>query len=98
MEEAEQRDKNRPLNTYSANGIQVVVWQNEGQNGPYITASPQRRYRDTEGNWKTSKTFRLNDLPMLAEVLSKVFQDYGLKKRDQKADEPVEFAGDDVPF
>ncbi|MGD9648116.1 MAG: hypothetical protein AB7U73_20555, partial [Pirellulales bacterium] len=66
---------NRPVRTYRLGLISAAVFANtreaQGeQEGRVVhTVQLQRRYRDGEGNWKTSASFDLSTLPAAIEAL-----------------------------
>ncbi len=66
---------NRPLRTYRLGLVSASVFANtrEGQGeqeGRIVySVQLQRRFRDTEANWKTSSSFDLSTLPAAIEAL-----------------------------
>lgn len=75
---------NMPEKRFSAGGISATVWSNvgEGKNGAvsFRTVSFQRTYKDKEGNWKTSSSLRIHDLPKAQVVLQKAYEYLVLKE------------------
>lgn len=75
---------NMPERKFSAGGISATVWNNvgEGKTGAvtYRTVSFQRTYKDKEGNWKTSNSLRIHDLPKAQVVLQKAYEYLVLKE------------------
>jgi hypothetical protein len=50
---AEKHAKNRPLATHKAgNGVEVNLWNNQGPNGDYLSASIRHSYKDKDGQWQ----------------------------------------------
>lgn len=74
---------NVPEKRFSTGGINATVWKNQkkGAEGEseYRTISIDRRYKDKEGNWKTSSSLRVNDLPKVALVANKAYEFVVLK-------------------
>ena len=86
----EEREKNAPVKTYRAHGVEVSVWENIGPNGKYYTVSCQRRYKDNSEGWKSTKTFRLGDLPALSLLTGEAFREFKIQTREGVGDEPSE--------
>jgi hypothetical protein len=68
-----------PLKSFRSGAIQVAIWENEnlspeGQIQTYKTVSFERRYKDKSGEWKSSNSLRVNDLPKAALLLSKAYE------------------------
>ena len=70
-----QEEKRRPEQTFRAGAISVSVWKNTTKEGDkeYRSVTFERRYMDKDGNWKTSGSLRVNDLPKAAVVIAKAF-------------------------
>lgn len=76
-----------PVKKFKAGGIQVAVWENETkEGGKYNTVSIDRRYKDKEDNWKSSGSFRMNDLPKAIVALQKAFEFLALKENTAEAE------------
>lgn len=74
-----QETNNMPEKKFSTGGIVASIWLNHGKskNGEvvsYKTVSLQRRYQDKDGNWQSTATLRLNDLPRASLVLQKAYE------------------------
>ncbi len=70
---------NKPLCKFSAGQVTAAVWDNKipGKNGSEVEilkATVQRRYKDKEGNWKSSNSFSRNEIPLAIYALGKAFQ------------------------
>jgi len=78
--------KNRPEKIFSTGAIHVSVWKNEsvkdGNKSEFRTVSLQRRYTDKSGEWKSTSTLRINDLPKAALALNKAFEFLVMKGQD----------------
>jgi hypothetical protein len=80
-------NKNRPEKTFSTGAINVSVWKNEGTTkdgakSEFRTVNIQRRYADKSGEWKSTSTFRVNDLPRLALAINKAFEHLTMNERE----------------
>ncbi len=68
---------NQPLKKYRAGQVSAAVWENEanvnGQNVTLRKATVERRYKDKDGNWKSSGSFGRNEIPLAIYVLGKAF-------------------------
>jgi len=71
--------ENLPEKKFKAGAISATVWLNKGQGKQgdemiYKTISVERNYKDKEGNWQTTSSFRINDLPKLAVVSMEAYK------------------------
>ena len=48
--------------------ISASIWENPTEKGNFYNVTFERRYRDTEGNWKSTHSYGLDDLLVLAKV------------------------------
>jgi hypothetical protein len=69
---------NSPEMKFRAGSICATIWHNsvekEGEKASFNTISLERTYKDKEGNWQTTNSFRLNDLPRLSLVAQKAYE------------------------
>ena len=71
---------NLPEKKFRAGAISATVWRNVGtskQTGDpteYKTISLQRGYKDKNGQWQNTTSFRINDLPRLGLVLRQAYE------------------------
>lgn len=70
---------NMPEKKFSTGALVATVWQNqgkskEGDNVSYRTVSFQRRYKDNSGEWQSTSTLRVNDLPKASLILQKAYE------------------------
>ncbi len=70
---------------FSTGAISAVVWSNEGKDSEgkvteFNTISIERRYQDKEGEWKSTSSFRVTDLPKVALVANKAYEYIVLKE------------------
>src|SRR3989338_6160687 len=76
---------NLPEKKFSAGAICATIWRNNGTNKKtgeaveYRTIQLDRRYKDKEGNWQSTGSLRLNDLPKASLVLQKAYEYLVLK-------------------
>ncbi|USN45795.1 MAG: hypothetical protein H6502_01535 [Candidatus Woesearchaeota archaeon] len=81
--------KKHPLAKFRAGSISATIWENIGKNDKgetvsYRTVSFGRGYKDANGNWQTTTSLRLQDLPKASLVLSKAYEYLVLDEDDQK--------------
>ena len=70
---------NMPEKKFSTGGLNATVWQNQGKNKEgldvsFRTVSFQRRYKDKNGEWQSTSTLRINDLPKASLILEKAYE------------------------
>lgn len=75
---------------YNAGGISATIWKNstkseDGKPQSYNTISIDRKYKDKEGNWKSTTSMRITDLPKVQLVASEAFKFLSLKDDAQSA-------------
>jgi hypothetical protein len=85
--------RNKPEKVFSTGAIHVSVWKNEsikdGNKSEFRTVSVQRRYADKNGEWKSTSTLRINDLPRVTLALNKAFEYLVLKGQDSEIIEEI---------
>ncbi len=68
-----------PRARFKAGGVQVAVWDNVSKEGQlFQTVSIDRSYKAGD-EWKTTKTFRSNDLPKMILALEKAYEYLALR-------------------
>ncbi|MBN1489908.1 MAG: hypothetical protein JXA69_08325 [Phycisphaerae bacterium] len=67
-----------PLKKFSAGSISCAIWENpttvNGQKVNILKATVERRYKDSDGQWKSSGSFSRNEIPLVQYVLGKAFE------------------------
>ena len=80
----------QPVAKYRAGQVSCALWENEakvdGRTVTMLKATVERRYKDKNGDWKSSGSFSRNEIPLAIHCLSKAF-DYIIEK--QAEDAPV---------
>ena len=82
---------NTPKQKFSTGVISATIWKNsgiskKGEPVEFRTISLQRRYTDEKGEWKSTSSLRINDLPKAALVLNKAYEYLVLKEQADSAD------------
>jgi hypothetical protein len=78
-------EKNQPVKKVRAGAISVSIFENagKGRNGEATTFSSvvlQKRYKDQNGDWQTSGSLNVNDLPKAALLLQEAYRHLVLKQ------------------
>jgi len=68
----------KPIKKFQAGGISAAVWKNlvklgNGSEGSMLSVTLDRRYKDSQGEWQSSSSYRLNDLPKTVLVLTQAY-------------------------
>ena len=95
--------KNLPEKKFTTKGfISATVWKNTGRSKKtgetmtFRTVSLERRYTDKDGEWQSSNSFRLNDLPKVALVAQKAFEYLVMNGEEDRAATSEEEIGEVV--
>ena len=76
---------NAPEKKFSTGVISATIWKNSGTSKKgepveFKTISLQRRYTDEKGEWNSTSSLRINDLPKASLVLNKAYEYLVLKE------------------
>ena len=65
-----------PIKKFSAGAVSAAVWENPSTNGEgsFQTVTLQKAYKDKQGDWKHSASFKASDLPKAMLVLNKAYE------------------------
>ena len=67
-----------PVRKFRAGTISCAIWENEARVNDttvaLLRATVERRYKDRDGNWKSSNSFGRNEIPLVQYVLGKAFE------------------------
>jgi hypothetical protein len=71
--------ENKPVKKFQAGGICAALWQNkmtlkDGRHIETLSVSLDRRYKDSDGEWKSSSSLKENDIPKAMLVLAKAYE------------------------
>lgn len=80
----------KPEATFRAGTVSAAVWSNdvttkEGAQRKVSSVSFEKRYKDKDGEWKTSKSLSSQDVPKALMVLSKAYEHITLKMPEEAA-------------
>ena len=65
---ANEPQKNLPADTLREGSLKATIWRNEGQNGVYHSVNLSRTYKDDQGNYHDTGSFRAQDMLGLSEL------------------------------
>ena len=67
----------RPTAKFRAGQVSCALWENDitvnGTNKTILKASIERRYKDRDGDWKSSNSFGRNEIALAIYCLEKAF-------------------------
>ena len=64
----------QPDKRFKAGAITATVWENKQDNYSYFTVSLEKSYKDKTGNWKTTNTMKIDELPKAKMALEKAYE------------------------
>ena len=84
----------KPVAKFRAGQVSAAIWENEvSMNGRKVTmlkATVERRYKDKDGQWKSSSSFSRNEIPLAVYCLQKSFEHIiGSQKEDDSVEEEM---------
>ena len=62
-----------PIDRKSDAGVTAAIWENDGKHGKFHNVTVSRSYKDSNGNYQNTNSFRKQDLPVLMEVLREAY-------------------------
>ena len=78
----------KPEKKYRCGGVEGAIWKNnvviDGHDVTKYSVQIQRRYQDSQGEWKDTSSFPLSDLPRVALVAARCFEWLTLKESDEQ--------------
>jgi len=84
----------KPVAKFKAGQISAALWENEiiaknGHRATVLKATVERRYKDRDGNWKSSGSFSRNEIPLAIYCLQKAFEKIIEMQIDESSDSGV---------
>lgn len=65
----------KPFDKVVLGSIQLAIWKNTNDKGnAYYSVTFEKRYRDTEGEWKSTSSLNRDDLLVLAQASEMAFR------------------------
>ena len=75
----------KPVDEVRFGAVKAAIWRNETDNGSRFNVTFSRSYRDSEGEWKSTSSFRRDDLLVLAKIADRVHSRiFALQREDRK--------------
>lgn len=66
-----------PVKKFSAGAISCSLWENQiavgGIPTTVLKATVERRYKDRNGEWKSSNSYSRNEIPLVIHLLQQAF-------------------------
>ena len=76
----------KPVDEVRIGAVKAAIWRNETDNGSRFNVTFSRSYKDSEGEWKNTHSFRRDDLLVVAKAAdqahSRIFE---LQREEKKA-------------
>lgn len=85
-----EKQTNKPVEKYKAGSVECAIWQQETDNGNFLTVSTHRNYLEKDGkpdnkeDWKKTNNLRINDIPAMILVLQKAYEYAKLKQKPEE--------------
>lgn len=72
-------EKQQPDKKFKAGAVSATIWANalkdrQGNSFSVYTVSFERSYKDRDGQWKSTNSLRVNDIPKLQLVASEAYE------------------------
>ncbi|MCB1832632.1 MAG: hypothetical protein KDH19_04190 [Geminicoccaceae bacterium] len=87
MERDKTQTGRKPEDTLRDGALKVSIWKNEGEKGPFFSATIAKTYRDDQGKYQDGHSLSSNDLLRVSELSRRAHNRIIELKRDQ-AHEP----------
>ncbi|MBE3037080.1 MAG: hypothetical protein IMZ70_08395 [Candidatus Atribacteria bacterium] len=68
-----------PIFTVRVGSIQFSVWENDTDKGPMRSVTINKSYMDAKKEWKTTQSFKVQDMPLIDLGLQEVMKFQYLK-------------------
>ena len=69
---------NKPIFSRRLNKVEVAIWRNESEEAVWHNVTFQRTYRDEKGEIQNTTNYRMDDLPALAFLAVKAYDQMAL--------------------
>lgn len=67
-------ERNEPVHRITLGKIEAAVWANRTGEDVWFNVEVKRSYKDEHGNWKSTRSFRRDDLPVAAKALEMAYE------------------------
>ena len=70
------KENNLPEKKFRAGAVTATIWKNTSNDGEseFNTISFERGYKDKNGEWKSTSSLRIADIPKAVVVLNKAYE------------------------
>src|SRR5262249_17935835 len=85
----------KPSAKFRMGRIAATVWENQGENGPWVSTTILRSYKDGD-TWKTTASYGADDHPVVEKVAA--LADAWIFHQQQRQGGEAAQEGNDVPF
>ena len=76
----------QPVDEVRIGAVKAAIWRNETDNGARFNVTFSRSYKDSEGEWKSTSSFRRDDLLVLAKIAARAHSRiFALPREERKA-------------
>jgi hypothetical protein len=77
----------KPVARFRAGQVAAAIWENEitvnGRKATMLKASVERRFKDKDGQWKSSNSFSRNEIPLAIYCLQKSLEHIIESRKDE---------------
>lgn len=77
-------DNNAPRDVLRDGALKASIWRNDGEKGPFYSASLSRTYRDQNGEPRETHSFAGNELLRVSELARKAYDRTQDLRRDDR--------------
>ncbi|MEM5476030.1 hypothetical protein [Pacificibacter sp. AS14] len=84
-----QNTPKRPIDKHRDGALEVAIWKQESDKGPFYTSERTRAYQDNNGDWQKSHSIPERDLLRAARLDQKAYESIQ-KMRDQDRAQYIE--------
>ncbi len=74
----------KPVDEVRIGAVKAAIWRNETDNGSRFNVTFSRSYKDSEGEWKNTHSFRRDDLLVVAKVADQAHSRIFELQREEK--------------
>ena len=76
----------QPVDEVRIGAVKAAIWRNETDNGARFNVTFSRSYKDSEGEWKSTSSFRRDDLLVLAKIADRAHSRIFALQREERKD------------
>lgn len=69
-----QNTPKRPIDKHRDGALEVAIWKQEGEKGPFYTTERTRSYQDRNGDWQKSHSIPERDLLRAARLDQRAYE------------------------